>query len=161
MPFIKDKMKTFHNFASSSLTGIYSKPSISAANKYEINTLESGVFINEKTHFKFIKLPPEAQIAPSFGSTVTDINEDGIADIVLAQNFYGPQRETGRMDGGLSLILLGVGDCRFKSIPHKESGIHILGDTREVHSIDLNNDGRDELIFALNNGPLMIYSKNK
>ena len=161
MPFIKDKMKTFHNFASSSLAGIYSKPSISAANKYEINTLESGVFINEKTHFKFIKLPPEAQIAPSFGSTVTDINEDGIADIVLAQNFYGPQRETGRMDGGLSLILLGVGDCRFKSIPHKESGIHILGDTREVHSIDLNNDGRDELIFALNNGPLMIYSKNK
>ena len=53
------------------------------------------------------------------------------------------------------------GDCRFKSIPHKDSGIHILGDTREVHSIDINNDGSDELIFALNNGPLMIYSKNK
>ena len=161
MPFIKDKMKTFHNFASSNLSEIYSTTSISSATKYEINTLESGVFINEKTQFKFIKLPPEAQIAPSFGSAVTDINEDGILDIVLAQNFYGAQRETGRMDGGLSLILLGNGDCSFLSMAHRDSGIHILGDTRKVQSLDLNNDGSHELIFGLNNGPLLIYSRQQ
>ena len=154
-------MKTFHNFASSNLSEIYSKTSISSATKYEINTLESGVFINEKTQFKFIKLPPEAQIAPSFASAVTDINEDGILDIVLAQNFYGAQRETGRMDGGLSLILLGNGDCSFLSMAHRDSGIHILGDTRKVQSLDLNNDGSHELIFGLNNGPLLIYSRQQ
>ena len=34
-------------------------------------------------------------------------------DLLLAENFYGPQPETGRADGGVSQILLGNGDGYF------------------------------------------------
>ena len=79
----------------------------------------------------------------------------------MAHNFYGPQRETGRMDGGLSLILIGKGNCEYTPLPHKKSGISISGDTRKVFALDINNNGKKELIFAQNNGPLLFYLRDK
>ena len=159
MPFLEEKLKTFHNFASSNLTNIYTPSALNTALRYEVNTLEHGVFINEDNKFKFSKLPIESQISPSFGCTFDDVDSDGITDIIMAHNFFGPQRETGRMDGGLSLILLGTGHCQYKPLPHKESGITISGDTRKVFAIDLDKDGTKEIIFAQNNGPLLFYSR--
>lgn len=159
MPFLKEKLKTFHNFASSNLTNIYTPSAINTASRYEVNTLEHGVFINEDNKFKFSKLPIESQISPSFGCAFDDVDSDGITDIIMAHNFFGPQRETGRMDGGLSLILLGNGHCQYNPLPHKKSGITISGDTRKVFAIDLDKDGTKEIIFAQNNGPLLFYSR--
>mgnify|MGYP001174873375 CR=1 FL=1 len=161
MPFLNDKLKTFHNFASSSLTKIYTPSAISSASRYEVNTLEHCVFINENNKFKVTKLPIESQISPSFGFAFDDVDNDGITDIIMAHNFYGPQRETGRMDGGLSLILIGKGNCEYTPLPHKKSGISISGDTRKVFALDINNNGKKELIFAQNNGPLLFYLRDK
>ena len=47
---------------------------------------------------------------------LTDVNADGNADIYIAQNFFSPQLETGRMDGGVSLLLLGKGDGTFQEV---------------------------------------------
>jgi hypothetical protein len=161
MPFLKEKLKTFHNFASSNLETIYSPSKLEESKKYEVNTLEHTVLMNEGSHFKSIKMPREAQIAPSFGSEIIDIDNDGIFDIVLAHNFFSPQRETGRMDGGLSLVLKGNGDCTYTALPHSASGIAIRGDTRKVTAIDLDGNGTKEITFAQNNGPVIIYSKKR
>ena len=160
MPFLKDKLKTFHNFASSNLETIYSPSGLAKSKKHEVNTLEHTVLMNEGNHFKLINLPRESQIAPSFGTELVDINDDGILDIIMAHNFFSPQRETGRMDGGLSLALKGNGDCTYTPLPHSVSGISISGDTRKVSAIDLDGDGIKEIAFAQNNGPMIIYSKN-
>ena len=161
MPFLKEKLKTFHNFASSNLETIYSPSKLAESKKYEVNTLEHTVLMNEGSHFKSVKLPREAQIAPSFGSEIVDIDNDGILDIVLAHNFFSPQRETGRMDGGLSLVLKGKGDCTYTALPQSVSGIAISGDTRKVTAIDLDGNGTKEITFAQNNGPVIIYSKKR
>ena len=44
MPFIKDKLKTFHSFASATLDQVYPPEKLERARKLEVNTLESGVF---------------------------------------------------------------------------------------------------------------------
>ncbi|MDA7649888.1 VCBS repeat-containing protein [Verrucomicrobiales bacterium] len=160
MPFLKDKLKTFHNFASSNLETIYSPSKLAKSKKYEVNTLEHTVLMNEENRFKVINLPRESQIAPSFGTELVDINDDGILDIIMAHNFFSPQRETGRMDGGLSLVLKGNGDGTFTPLPHYVSGISISGDTRKVSAIDLDGNGIKEIAFAQNDGPMIIYSKN-
>jgi len=161
MPFLKDKLKTFHNFASSTLETIYTPSRLAESKKYEVNTLEHSVLMNEAGHFKLISLPREAQVAPSFGSELIDIDDDGVLDIILAHNFFSPQRETGRMDGGLSLVLKGNGDCTYTPLPHSVSGISISGDTRRVTAIDLDGNGIKEIAFAQNNGPMIIYSKKR
>ena len=53
-------------------------------------------------------LPDVAQVAPCFGVHIADWNADGRPDIFCAQNFFTPQPETGRMDGGMSVPELEV-----------------------------------------------------
>lgn len=47
MPFVRDKMKTFHGFASASLPEIYSEDALKNALKLQANHLESGVLRND------------------------------------------------------------------------------------------------------------------
>jgi hypothetical protein len=158
MPFLKDKLQTFHNFASSSLADLYGDSRLADSVRLEANTLESGVFINDgQARFAFEPLPRLAQIAPSFDLAVEDFNADGHADIFLLQNFYGPQRETGRMDGGLSLLLLGDGAGDFEPIWPNGSGIALKADPRHVAAVDLDSDGRRDLVIAANSGPLAVF----
>ena len=60
--------------------------------------------------FEFKKLPKIAQLAPGFGIVAEDLDGDNITDLFIAQNFHWPQPETGRMSGGMSVILKGNGD---------------------------------------------------
>ena len=154
MPFLGNKFTKFHDFAIASLDEIYTEPKLEKAQRFEINSLESGALINDgKGNFRFEPFPTLAQVAPVFGISTLDANNDGIADVILAQNFFGPQAETGRFDGGVSLLLLGAGDGTFRTVPAHESGIVIPGDATATTLVDLDNDGQAELFVASNDGP--------
>ncbi|MDG2400932.1 MAG: FG-GAP-like repeat-containing protein [Akkermansiaceae bacterium] len=158
MPSLQAKVGTFHNFASSALNELYSDSRLENALKFEANTLESGILINNgKGRFSWRPLPRFAQISPAFGAILQDIDGDGDLDAALAQNFYGPQRETGRMDGGLGLILENDGSGNFHPMGARESGIVIPEDAKSLSLADLNQDQRPDLIFGMNNGPVVTY----
>ena len=158
MPMLKDKLKTFHNFASATLNELYNSANLSRSLKLEATTLESGILRNDGTgRFEFKPFPRLAQIAPSFGVVMAELTGDGAVDVCLAQNFFGPQRETGRMDGGLSLLLAGNGDGTFVPIWPKESGIVVEGDAKSLTLADVNGDAAPDLIFGVNDGALRAY----
>lgn len=120
--------------------------------KYNITTPESGIFYNDgKGSFTFEPLPWDAQIAPVRGIAATHLDEDGQIDLVLAQNFYDNQRETGRMNGGLSLALLRKPNGNFLPLKSYVSGLSLKGNARSLTTPDLNNDGRPDLCFYHNN----------
>ena len=157
MPFLTPKLKTFHNFANATLSDLYTQDRLDECQQFQVNTLQHGLFVNNgQAGFEFRPLPALAQVAPSMSSAFVDVDQDGLLDIVMAQNFYSPQRETGRMAGGLSLLLKGHGDGDFTPIWPRDSGIHLPHDTRRVVAADVNDDGRPDLIFAANNGPLLV-----
>ncbi|MEZ5324684.1 MAG: VCBS repeat-containing protein [Verrucomicrobiales bacterium] len=157
MPLLKTKLKTFHNFASASLEALYP---LEQGTRWEANTLESGILINDGSGtFTFQPFPRLAQIAPAFGVLLNDIDGDGALDCVLAQNTYSPQRETGHMDGGLSLLLKGDGKGQFEPVWPTVSGIVIPSDAVGIAEVDLNGDGREDLVFSTNNGPLYTFEK--
>ena len=77
--------------------------------------LESSALINDgKGPFTVVPLPLAAQMAPAFGVVLTDLDADGESDAVLAQNFFSPQPENGQLDSGLSVMLRGKADGRFR-----------------------------------------------
>lgn len=157
MPLLKTKLKTFHNFASASLEALYP---LEQGTRWEANTLQSGILINGGNgQFSFQPLPRLAQIAPAFGVILTDIDGDGALDCVLAQNSYSPQRETGHMDGGLSLLLKGDGRGQFVPVWPTASGIIVPADAVGIAEVDLNGDGRNDLVFSTNNGPLCSFER--
>jgi hypothetical protein len=156
IPIVKKNLPTYHEFALSSLTEIYQESALDEALRFEANQLESLVLINQSTtdkvSFSVEPLPRVAQISPIFGTTLIDIDGDRFLDLIVAQNFFGPQRETGNMDGGVSMLLKGTGDGKFQPVWPNQSGIAIPDDAKSLTVVDLNQDHRPDLLFGINNG---------
>ena len=163
MPFLRKKMKTFHNFASASLEKIYTRDLLSSAQRFEASTFDSSYLENDGTGtFTVHALPPLAQIAPVFGMAATDFDADGWPDLFLAQNFNTPQRETGPMDGGLSLLLKGNPSAksateRFIPMWPRESGIAVPGDAKGAGYGDLNGDLHPDLVVGVNSASPALF----
>lgn len=111
--------------------------------------------------FDFFPLPIEAQFSSAQGIQVQDYNRDGQLDLILTQNFYGPQRETGRVNGGLSVLLHGNGDGTYVAVPPESSGLVIPLDTRASVSLDFNRDRHPDLVVAANNGSTQFYQAHQ
>ena len=65
---------------------------------YEIDRLETTVFLNKNGSFTPMDLPQEAQYTSIYSMRESDINQDGITDIVLGGNQYKIKPQFGRQD---------------------------------------------------------------
>jgi enediyne biosynthesis protein E4 len=153
IPQLRNRIKTFEQFAVTSLEGLYPKSRLEPALRLECNTLSTMAFMNDGTgRFTPVPLPWLAQVSPGFGLALTDVDADGLTDVFLAQNFSQPQEETGPMNPGISALLRGTGikESPFEVTPVMESGILITGDARSVVICDVNDDARPDLFVGTN-----------
>jgi hypothetical protein len=159
MPSLRTKLGTFKNYAMSSLVDLYSESSLEKAQRYEANYLESSVLINNgKGGFEIMPLPRRAQMSRANCVLLRDLDGDGLIDCLLGQNFYGAQPEIGHFDSGSTLLLKGKGDGTFESISPLVSGIQVPGAVMSLESVDLNGDGKNEVILGVNRGRMRVYS---
>ena len=156
MPFVAEKFKDYHSFASSKLLDILPEQKIEDAVVYEINNFESIILINENGQLSRIPLPNEAQVSPIKSSLVIDVNQDGHLDIVTVGNHYGVEVETPRYDAGFGAILLGDGNNNFKFVTPQQSGFYTPYDSRDIKKIKLNN--KNLFVVANNNSNLSLFS---
>ena len=160
IPSLGEKFKTFHQFASSSLSDIYTPARLKGSAVFEANELSSGILVNNgKGSFTFKALPSEAQNAPIFGLNFCDINGDGNLDLYAAQNFSVTQFETPPYRGGLSQLMLGDGKGGFKALTASESGLIVPTDGRGLARTDINGDGLPDFVVAVNDGELQAFTR--
>ena len=154
MPFVAEKFKDYHSFASSKLLEILPKDKVKNAVVYEISNFESIILINDNGTLKRKPLPIQAQISPIKSSIVEDFNNDSIKDILIVGNHYGVEVETVRYDAGYGLVLLGDSDNNFTPISPINSGLHLPYDTRSISQIKINN--KRGFIVTSNNNVLNV-----
>jgi len=158
IPSLGKKFDSYKQFALASLEDIYTPQCLDAAYRFAANLLESTVLLNDGSgHFTFASLPRIVQISSGFGVQLTEVDGDGNADAIIAQNFFSPQEETGDFDGGLSMLLLGNGDGSFRAVWPKESGISVPGDAKAIALLDYNRDGALDFWLTTNDGPMHVY----
>ena len=163
IPGLGEKFNTYREFALASLEEIYTPDRLGKSLRFAADNLQSGVLVNDGSgKFEFAALPQIAQIAPSFGVALSDFDGDGHCDIVLAQNFFSPQLETGRMDGGLGLLLLGEGGvAKFRPVWPDRSGIVIPGDGKGLTTADLDGDSWPDFVVGINDGAAVAMLNRK
>ncbi len=156
MPVLADEYKTYHDFASASLIDIYGDQKIESAISLKAEYFSSALLMRENNKWELKKLPVSAQIAPIQGAVVSDYNNDGHLDLIVAGNNFVTEVETTPYDSGKGLFLKGRGDGTFEPVYTDKSGIFLPGDVRELLPIKLSSDGIRGVLVAENNGRVRI-----
>ena len=99
--------------------------------------------------FSIRSLPKAAQLAPVYGTVITDVNSDGRPDVLIIGNDYGNEVFSGRYDAGAGLVLLSDGKGEFFPVPPVRSGFRVDGDAKALAK--LRTASGSELFIATQN----------
>jgi hypothetical protein len=157
MPYVAEKFKDYHSFASSKLIDILPEDKVEDALVYEIKNFESIILINNNGKLERKALPIEAQISPIKSTLVLDLNKDGHQDIITVGNHYGVEVETTRYDAGFGTVLFGDGNNNFKYTSPSKSGFYVPQDSRGL--ININQKHTSLILVTNNNSKPSIFSK--
>jgi len=158
MPIVSEKFPTYNEFANQDLLGIYGEK-IKVANQYKATMFETVVFINQGNDFETRILPYEAQFSTVNGIVVTDVNNDGNADLILAGNMYESEIETTKADASKGVVLINDGNANFTTLPTNKSGFIA---EHNVKALQLVEGGNKDFIFVGNNNEaIQLFSINK
>ena len=146
-PFLNNKLKTFKEFASSTMPEIYGSEKLAKAHHFIAHSFASIILKNKGNgKFKIQTLPNQAQLSPTLSIEIVDVNNDGYLDIFGVGNIYDAEVETIRYDASKSYLLLG----------NKEGGYNFSTDTSYF-----NNKESKDIKKIMINGVLHFIILNK
>jgi enediyne biosynthesis protein E4 len=156
VPSIKKKFLKYSAYNDKYLEDIFDQKTLSKSVIQEVNYFSSAVMINMGGgNFEVKALPRSVQRSWMYSILVTDVNADGIEDLIMAGNLSGAKPEVGQYDGSYGEVLIGNGDGTFNYWPNRENGLQLHGDIRDLHSLDLK--GERMLMVVKNNEAIEFW----
>jgi enediyne biosynthesis protein E4 len=154
--YLKKKNLEHSSYAVKSLEQLFDKQLVDEAIKSTFDFCPSVIAWNEGNgRFTIEKLPPFIQFSSVNAIHCTDVNNDGMLDVVTGGNIYDFTPQLGRLDSNFGSVLMNQGSRRFRLSSAKESGIQISGEVRDIKSISIN--GVQHLVFLRNNNFPTMY----
>jgi hypothetical protein len=158
--FIKGKYVNYRDYATQSITDIFSNEELEGAIKLEAQLFKSVILRNNgKGKFEIEPLPSLVQFSPIFSILPFDIDNDNDQDLLLFGNFFGSRSRFGRYDANHGLVLRNDGQGQFSVVEQTKTGMNIMGEVRDATIIQ-NAHNENILMVAQNNGPLLHYKLN-
>jgi len=152
-PFLKEKVRTYKDFATSTVSDIYGQEQLDNASHFEAYSFKSIILKNKGNgQFEIKNLPNHAQFGPTLSIEVYDINNDGYLDIFGVGNVYDAEVETIRYDASKGYILLGDEKGNYQY--YNDIGYFNNNEAKAIKKIIINN--KPHFIFLNKNGKLKI-----
>ena len=128
---------------------------------YMTETRSMILYQNEEGGFSAQPLPTEAQSGIAADIVVADPDGDGRDDLLMAFEMHPLKVWADRVLRGHVFLLQNQGGRDFEALWPWQTGLGVDGYPRQGAFADMDNDGEDDLLIALNEGPLLVYAKRK
>jgi hypothetical protein len=160
VPGIKKQNLKHHDFALKSIQELFSPTAMSKAEVKEFNYASSIVALNKGGgNFEIIKLPYRAQLSSLNAIAFTDLNGDGMKDIVAGGNRSGFPPQLQKLDASFGDVYLNKGKGNFEWKGPQETHLKVEGEVKDIIQID--GKGVDNLLFLRNDDYPRMFRINK
>lgn len=155
-PVFRKRFDSYKSFGRATLDSVLTKEEIDRSLVLKTNHMLSSYIENlGGGKFNIRALPSPTQIAPIFGMSVSDINDDNFLDVLLVGNDFGNEVGVGKLDALNGMILLGDGAGNFEVQGNGLRGFSVAGDAKALVQL---NDGKSQIIIASQNkDSLMVF----
>ena len=159
-PGLKKENLKHSDYASKTIQDLFGKSVIEKSGKKEFNYCKSIVAINDgKGSFTIQPLPTMVQLSSVNAISITDINGDKKADLVLGGNLFDFPPQFGRLDGSYGHVLLNAGTGKFKWIEPRQSGLSLRGAIKDIKEIA--TASKRLLLITQNNEQPVLFQLKK
>jgi hypothetical protein len=160
VPSLKKQNLRHHDFAKKSIQELFPAQALKGAQVKQFNYTPSCIAFNQGNgKFRIGLLPPMVQLSSVNAISCTDINGDGITDLVLGGNDFDFPPQFGRLDASFGHVLINDGKGHFTWLYPNESGVELLGQIRDIASVKGN--GRDFILFLQNDDYPALFEVKK
>lgn len=156
---MRDRFPKYADYAKATIDNLFQPAERKKALVQSINYLKSSYIENlGKGRFAIHELPATAQLAPIYGMSAADIDQDGHLDVIMATNGFDADVFTGRYDALNGLVLKGNGKGVFQALPWQRSGVVVKGDGKACMPLR-GADGKTRFLMSQNRGVLKIFGR--
>jgi hypothetical protein len=159
IPSIKKKNLSYAEYAKKSFQEIFAQDVVDNSIQKTATIQQSVIAINKGNgNFQIKALPKEVQFSCVNAICVTDVNKDGILDLVLGGNQYEFKPQFGRMDANCGSVLLGSKSGSYSWLPYNQSGFFLKGEIKHIQTLKNKNKGVSILTVTNDNAPKIFKS---
>lgn len=124
---MKRRYPSYRDYAVTEYQEVFTEKELEGALKMNANCLASVILVNKgDTTFEVLTLPSAAQIAPMYGISIQDYDNDGYDDILMVGNRTDTETLSGYLDSSIGCVLKGNGNLQFKALSKDQSGIALI-----------------------------------
>lgn len=157
---LKKQNLRYSEFAKRSIQELFPANLIKSSTVKTINYCSSIIAFNEgEGHYAVQRLPDAVQWSSVNAVACTDLNNDGLPDIVMGGNEEDLLPQFGRLDGNQGIVLMNDGHQQFTLIPPVETGLHFRGEMRDIKRIRIGK--RECFLFLQNNQYPEIFGESE
>lgn len=145
-------------YAKKTIHELFPETSVNNAIVKKANISASVIAINEGNGtFSIKKLPTNVQLSCVCDINCSDINNDGILDLIMAGNNFEFKPQFSRLDASYGSVLLGKGNFEYQWQDYAQSGFFIRDEVKHLKQFKA-ADGKTFLLAAINDSKPKIYA---
>ncbi len=153
---LKKQNLKYEDFGKKSIQELFDPEIIKTCVVGTFNYTSSCIALNEgEGKFSLKALPMLMQLSSVNALLCTDINGDGLTDIIAGGNRFDLLPQFGRLDASYGHVLLNKGKAIFEELPSDKSGLLLNGQVRDMAEIKRKNE--QYLLVLLNNDYPILY----
>ncbi len=159
IPSLKKGNLKHTEFAQKSIQELF-KDQIKQATQLAINFSSSIIALNNgKGKFDVQLLPIGMQLSSINASSIVDLNNDGLLDVIAGGNFTDLLPQFCSVDASWGNVLINRGNNKYTLLTSAESGLSLQKQIRDIVSIKINQS--NNILFLQNNDVPILYSINQ